>query len=157
MARAFPSLLIASLVAACGPGAPPYLCEADSRCVEAAPGEVTAIDGDTFEFVRTLEDRDSRATGRFRLRLIGWDSPESGAAAACPAEAALGLKVEARAKALVAAAEEVVFLPVGNDEYGRFRVHLFLDRVHVGHLLRKEGLAAHWDEDAGAPKPDWCG
>ena len=87
------SLALLILLAACSasdrPAKPPNLCEeAGARCVNAPVRDVVAVDGDTFEL--------QRLDGRVRLRLIGWDSPETGDSAACAAEAALGQQVEER-------------------------------------------------------------
>ena len=94
-------ILFGVFAAACSqrdlPPEPENLCEKpDARCVSAPVRDVLAVDGDTFELQRLTD----RGTERIRLRLIGWDSPETGNGAACPAEDALGQKVEARAKEL---------------------------------------------------------
>ena len=150
------SFLLGSLViAACSqtdiPPQPEDLCEApNARCVSAPVRDVLAVDGDTFELQRLTD----RGTERIRLRLIGWDSPETGNGAACPAEDALGQKVEARAKELFDAGQTLSFKPEGNDRFGRIRAHVYLDGTHIGWLLAKEGLSKPWLSET--VKPVWC-
>lgn len=129
---------------------PENLCETKSGCVSAPARDVLAVDGDTFELRRLTLDGEQR----IRLRLIGWDSPETGDSAACPAENTLGEQVEAHAKALFEAGDTITFLPEGTDRYGRTRAHVYLDGVHIGWTLAQAGLSEEW-----APhgvKPDWC-
>jgi endonuclease YncB( thermonuclease family) len=139
------------LLAACSagdlPDKPPNLCaEAGARCVSAPVRDVIAVDGDTFEL--------QRLDGRVRLRLIGWDSPETGNSAGCAAEDALGQKVEARARELFAEGKTLTFKPEGTDRFGRTRAHVYLDGSHIGWLLAKDGLSAPWPSET--VKPDWC-
>ncbi len=144
-------VLTAFLLAACGgqQGGPKpvNLCEeAGSRCVSAPVRDVIAVDGDTFELQRIDQ--------RIRLRLIGWDSPETGNSAGCPAEDALGQKVEARAKALFANGKTLTFKPEGTDRFGRTRAHVYLDGTHIGWLLAQDGLSKPWLSET--VKPAWC-
>ncbi|GAB5454154.1 MAG: hypothetical protein Hens2KO_03830 [Henriciella sp.] len=133
------------------PPEPENLCDqAGARCVNAPVRDVLAVDGDTFELQRLTD----RGTERIRLRLIGWDSPETGNGAACAAEDALGQKVEARAKELFDAAQTLTFKPEGNDRFGRIRAHVYLDGTHIGWLLAKEGLSKPWLSET--VKPVWC-
>lgn len=128
---------------------PEYLCAADARCVSAPARDVIAVDGDTFE-LRRLTDQGEQ---RIRLRLIGWDSPETGEAANCPAEQDLGEAVENAAKEMFAAGKTVTFLPESVDQYGRTRAHVWLDEVHIGWALAGEGLSRKMEEGT---RPDWC-
>jgi endonuclease YncB( thermonuclease family) len=131
---------------------PANLCDAEgARCVSASVRDLLAVDGDTFE-LRRLSG--SGREERVRLRLIGWDSPETGDAAACAAEDALGQKTEARARELFEAGSKVTFLPEGPDRYGRLRAHVYLDGDHIGWLLSPDGLARPLE--AGV-QVDWCG
>lgn len=131
---------------------PPYLCEdTDTVCVSASVRDLLAVDGDTFELRRL--DAAGREQ-RVRLRLIGWDSPETGDVAGCPEEDTLGQATEARARELFAAGSRVTFLPDGADQYGRTRAHVYLDGVHVGWLLSRDGLARPLEESG---QVDWCG
>lgn len=144
-------ILIVPLLTACSasdrPAKPPNLCEdAGARCVNAPVRDVVAVDGDTFEL--------QRLDGRVRLRLIGWDSPETGDSAACAAEDALGQQVEERAKALFANGKTLTFKPEGTDRFGRTRAHVYLDGTHIGWLLAKDGLSAPWPSET--VKPNWC-
>ena len=147
----------ATLLAACGGEESTYdqpanLCETEgARCVSAPVRDLLAVDGDTFE-LRRLSG--SGREERVRLRLIGWDSPETGDAAACAAENALGQKTEARARDLFEAGSKVTFLPEGPDRYGRLRAHVYLDGDHVGWLLSRDGLARPLEEGG---QVDWCG
>lgn len=147
----------AAFLAGCGGAGggyakPENLCEADGNtCVSAPVRDLLAVDGDTFE-LRRLSARGGEE--RIRLRLIGWDSPEAGDAANCEAEAELGRAVESRARALFSQGNKVTFLADGTDRYGRIRAHVYLDGVHVGWLLSKDGLARPLGAGAQA---DWCG
>ena len=139
------------LLAACGgsdlPPEPANLCEdPGARCVSAPVRDVLAVDGDTFEL--------QRATERIRLRLIGWDSPETGNSAGCAEEDELGQKVEVRAKALFEAGQTLTFKPEGTDRFGRVRAHVYLDGTHIGWLLAKDGLSKPWESET--VKPTWC-
>lgn len=147
---------LAGLGACSSPGSeagpePVNLCQGNAQCVSAPARDVLAVDGDTFELQRLTD----RGVQRVRLRLIGWDSPESGEAANCLEEGDLGVEVERRAQALFAEGRTVMFLPDGLDRYGRTRAHVWLDGVHIGWRLAQEGLARRVDE-AGR-RPDWCG
>ncbi|MEM9937988.1 MAG: thermonuclease family protein [Pseudomonadota bacterium] len=144
----------ALLISACaqdqrGPE-PANLCENQSGCVSASTRDLSAVDGDTFELRRLTIDGPERV----RLRLIGWDSPETGNAANCAAEQALGEKVEARARELFAAGQTITFRPERVDQYGRTEAHVYLDGTHIGWLLAGEGLSQAWQP--GQPRPDWC-
>lgn len=154
MVRGWAAATVLAL-AACNSGGydqPPNLCEeAGTRCVSVPVRDLLAVDGDTFELRRLAANGGEQ---RVRLRLIGWDSPETGDAAQCPEEDALGRQVEARARTLFSEGSKVTFLPEGTDQYGRTRAHVYLDGAHVGWLLSKDGLARPLD--AGG-QVDWCG
>lgn len=130
---------------------PENLCAGPGAgCINAPVRDVVAVDGDTFELQRLTD----RGTERIRLRLIGWDSPETGNSAGCAAEDVLGRKVEARAKALFADGQTLSFKPEGTDRYGRTRAHVYLDGQHIGWLLAKDGLSKPWLSET--VKPVWC-
>lgn len=140
-------ILLSACSASDRPAEPANLCEeAGARCVSAPVRDVIAVDGDTFEL--------QRLDGRVRLRLIGWDSPETGDSAGCPAEDALGQKVEARAKDLFAEGKILTFKPEGTDRFGRTRAHVYLDGTHIGWRLAQDGLSAPWPSET--VKPNWC-
>lgn len=131
---------------------PDNLCEqAGARCVSAPVRDVLAVDGDTFELQRLTD----RGTERIRLRLIGWDSPETGSSAGCPEEDALGRQVETEARALFAEEQTLTFKPEGTDRFGRTRAHVYLDGTHIGWLLAQKGLSQPWPSET--VKPSWCG
>lgn len=133
------------------PAKPENLCErANANCVSAPVRDVVAVDGDTFELQR-LGDR---GIERIRLRLIGWDSPETGNSAACAAEDALGQQVEAKARELFDDAQTLTFKPEGTDRFGRTRAHVYLDGDHIGWVLAKHGLSKPWLTET--VKPSWC-
>lgn len=147
--------LIGFVLAGCGstdmPDKPENLCaQAGTRCVSAPVRDVLAVDGDTFELQRLTD----RGTERIRLRLIGWDSPETGDSAACREEDLLGQKVEIRAKALFETGQTLTFKPEGVDRFGRTRAHVYLDDTHIGWLLAREGLSKPWPSET--VKPTWC-
>lgn len=148
------ALLILAAAACDGTSLPPQpdnLCDGpNARCVSAPVRDVIAVDGDTFELQRLGE----RGLERIRLRLIGWDSPETGNSAGCPEEDALGQKVEARAQELFADAQTLTFKPEGSDRFGRIRAHVYLDGTHIGWLLAKDGLSKPWPSET--VKPVWC-
>lgn len=150
----FKVLALSGLVACSGENQagsrPSNLCETNPRCVSAPARDVLAVDGDTFELQRLTD----RGVQQIRLRLIGWDSPESGNAAQCVEESDLGVAVERRTQALFAEGQTVTFLPKRVDQYGRTRAHVWLDGDHVGWLLAREGLAKRWE---GENRPSWCG
>jgi len=118
--------------------------------VNAPVRDVLAVDGDTFELQRLTD----RGIERIRLRLIGWDSPETGDSAGCPAEDALGQEVEAYAKDLFANSQTLTFKPESTDRFGRTRAHVYLDGTHIGWLLAKQGLSKPWLSET--VKPTWC-
>ena len=133
------------------PDQPANLCEqAGAQCVSAPVRDVLAVDGDTFELQR-LGDR---GIERIRLRLIGWDSPETGNSAGCAEEDALGQRVEARAREIFESGQTLTFKPDGTDRFGRTRAHVYLDGTHIGWLLAKEGLSKQWLSET--VKPTWC-
>ena len=136
-------LMFLGLVA-CGGGAPPNLCDEGRACTRTGPGELIAVDGDTYEYRNT------------RLRLRDWDSPESAPHAKCAKEAEAGAEAERRAYDLVNGAQVIEVLTYGRDSYGRMQVEIYLDGVPVGYLLQQEGLAAAWDSVTDARRPDWC-
>lgn len=130
---------------------PENLCERPgARCVSAPVRDVLAVDGDTFELQRLTD----RGTERIRLRLIGWDSPETGNSAGCAEEDALGRQVETQARALFSAAQTLTFKPEGTDRFGRTRAHVYLDGTHIGWLLAQQGLSQPWPSET--VKPTWC-
>ena len=140
------SLLVFCALSACsGSKAPPNLCDDNPECLAGSARAMRPIDGDTYEI-----------NGQ-RIRLLGWDSPESGNSSACLTESDLGVRAEIAVKRMFREGDKVQVLVKGRDEYGRARAHIYLDGEHVGYTLSKQGLAQEWREDRGDAKPDWCG
>jgi endonuclease YncB( thermonuclease family) len=105
----------------------------------------SVVDGDTV-------DMTCAATGPFRARLTGFDTPES-FEPGCAAEARLARQATQRLRALVAQARRVDAALAGSDRFGRRLVRLSLDGRDVGAVLIAEGLALPYD---GGRRIDWC-
>lgn len=90
---------------------------------------------------------------RERVRLLGFDTPEIGEGARCPAEQVAAKRARDRLRDLVRAAGELRFCFDGRDRYGRPLAVLLLDGRDVGPLLIAEGLARPY---AGGARADWC-
>lgn len=123
--------------AACAPRAVPA---ADPG--RLAPGACRAIDGDTI------------ACGTTRVRILNIDTPELGAHARCPAEAALAERArQFTAQRLAAGAVEIrVDGKRPRDRYGRALAWVTVDSQDLGEELIAAGLARRWD---GRRRP-WC-
>lgn len=130
--------------ASCGAPPPENLCDDNPECLAGRADAVRPVDGDTYQ----LQGR--------RFRLIGYDSPETSPHAECLAEADLGEETVSAVQEIFRDADHVQILFRGVDEYGRGRAHVYLDGVHVGHLLEQRGLAQRWNEDRSEAKPSWC-
>lgn len=143
--KTYPVFGLFLIIASCGaPSAPPNLCDDNPECLAGPARAVKPIDGDTFEI------------NSQRVRLMGWDSPETGNASSCIEESDLGVRTQLEIRELFQNGDQVQILAKGRDEYGRARAHIYLDGEHVGQLLAKKGLAKEWREDRGDAKPDWC-
>lgn len=122
-----------------------------------SPSTVRVIDGDTV------------AVGTAHYRLVGFDTPETGRRAQCPAERALANRAAARLRQIIAAGgaalEEVACscrpgtqgTPACN--YGRRCGILTAAGRDVGGILVAEGLARPYPFDwrHRPPEAHWCG
>jgi len=131
------------LVASCSDA---DICEANGAdCVRLPASQILAIDGDTYQIA-----------GK-RLRLAGWDSPESGNAANCRAEHELGIRAEAQARLFVSTGRTAILQRLGEDQYQREVVRIWLDGTDIGKMLQVDGLAVPIHKDEMSGKADWCG
>lgn len=106
---------------------------------------VRVVDGDTV-------DLDCLGEGRFRARLMGYDTPETHNPR-CAAEAVHGQAATRRLRALVTDARAIQARLGRWDRYERRLVQLSVDGRDVGERLIAEGLALPYD---GGRRPDWC-
>lgn len=138
------ALIAAGLLAACAQDAD--ICEINGEdCLRMPASEILAIDGDTYQIA-----------GK-RLRLAGWDSPETGNAAKCRKEHELGLRAEAQAKVFIGTGNVATVQRLGEDQYQREVVRIWLDGTDIGKMLEVDGLALPLHQDEASPKADWCG
>ncbi len=101
-----------------------------------------AIDGDTI------------ACGKQHVRIVNVDTPELGAGARCPAEAALAERAR-RFTAEQIAGTNVEIRPDPkrpHDRWGRTLARVIVDGIDLGEALVAAGLARAWD---GRRRP-WC-
>lgn len=106
---------------------------------------VRVVDGDTV-------DLDCLGEGRFRARLMGYDTPETHNPR-CSAEAVHGRAATLRLRTMVANARRIDATLGRWDRYERRLVQLSVDGRDVGQRLIAEGLALPYD---GGRRPDWC-
>ena len=92
-----------------------------------------------------------------RVRLAGWDSPETGNAARCRIEHELGLRAEAQARLLVSTGQSAILQLMGEDQYQREVARIWLDGTDIGKMLNVDGLALPIHKDEASGKADWCG
>ena len=104
------------------------------------------------ERIRVI-DGDTIAVDGQRIRLVGFDTPETHFAQ-CEYERALGHAATERLAALMTqtGAVELVMLP-GRDRYDRGLARLFVLGQDVGTLLIGEGLARVYE---GGRRGSWC-
>lgn len=101
-----------------------------------------AIDGDTI------------ACGKIHVRIVNVDTPELGAGARCPAEAALAERAR-RFTAEQLAGTKVEIRPDPrrpHDRYGRTLARVVVDGIDLGEALVAAGLAREWD----GKRRTWC-
>ncbi len=106
---------------------------------------VRVVDGDTV-------DLECLGMGRFRARLMGFDTPETHRPG-CAEEALLGQAATRRLRALVADARSIEADLGRLDRYNRRLVRLSIDGRDVGARLIAEGLALPYE---GGRRIDWC-
>ena len=122
------------------------MCQPNSAdCLRVPASQLVAIDGDTYQI-----------KGK-RIRLAGWDSPETGNSARCRIEHDLGVRAEAQAKLLVSTGNTAVLQLLGEDQYQREVARIWLDGTDIGKMLSIDGLAAPIHKDEASGKADWCG
>jgi len=122
------------------------ICEVNGRdCIKLPASQIQAIDGDTYQ-----------VAGK-RLRLSGWDSPETGSSAKCRAEHDLGLRAEAQAKLFISSGQTAILQLLGEDQYQREVARIWLDGTDIGKMLEMDRLAAPIHKDEVSGKADWCG
>lgn len=114
-------------------------------CIRLPASQILAIDGDTYQ-----------VAGK-RVRLAGWDSPETGSSAKCRAEHDLGIKAEAQAKLFISTGRSATLQRLGEDQYQREVARIWLDGTDIGKMLQMDGLAAPIHRDEVSGKADWCG
>ncbi|MFG1226079.1 thermonuclease family protein [Xanthobacter wiegelii] len=130
---------------------------AQARAEPIAPTAIHVIDGDTI------------AVGPAHYRLVGFDTPEAGTRARCPAERMLSALATRRLLEIVAAGgldlEEVDCrcrpgsAGTKRCNHGRLCGRLTANGQDVGEMLLAEGYAQPYYYDPYAPRPParWCG
>lgn len=119
------------------------------------PGRIRVIDGDTI------------AVGTVHYRLVGFDTPEAGPRARCPAERELAAKATQRLRLLIAGGgldlRRVSCRCAPGTEgtracnYGRLCATLLVRGKDVGETLIAAGLARLYPFGAHVGPATWCG
>ncbi|WP_296585648.1 thermonuclease family protein [Xanthobacter sp.] len=130
---------------------------AQVRAEPIAPAAIHVIDGDTI------------AVGPAHYRLVGFDTPEAGTRARCPAERMLSALATQRLRQIVDGGgldlQEVDCrcrpgtAGTKRCNHGRLCGQLTANGQDVGETLLAEGYAQpyHYDPDAPRPPASWCG
>ena len=109
-------------------------------------------DGDTVVFEAPFMPAPLKP--QLSLRVLGVDTPEKGARAACPAEAVAAEKASAFTKNLVANAKSIKVELKEHDKFGgRVLGDLIVDGQRLSELLIKNGHARAY---FGEKKASWC-
>ena len=109
-------------------------------------------DGDTVVFEAPFMPAPLKP--QLSLRVLGVDTPEKGARAGCPAEAAAAEKASAFTKNLVANAKKIQIELKEHDKFGgRVLGDLIVDGQKLSELLIKNGHARAY---FGDKKQRWC-
>lgn len=119
--------------------------QASASTVAPPCAVVRVVDGDTV-------DLECLGEGRFRARLMGFDTPETHRPG-CAEEALLGQAATRALRALVADARTIEADLSRWDRYNRRLVRLSIDGRDVGARLIAEGLALPYE---GGRRIDWC-
>jgi endonuclease YncB( thermonuclease family) len=126
-----------------------------SSIVSANPYDYKIIkvsDGDTVVFEAPFMPAPLKP--QLSLRILGVDTPEKGARAGCPAEAAAAEKASAFTKNLVANAKKIQVELKEHDKFGgRVLGDLIVDGQRLSELLIKNGHARAY---FGDKKASWC-
>jgi endonuclease YncB( thermonuclease family) len=126
-----------------------------SSIVSANPYDYKIIkvsDGDTVVFEAPFMPAPLKP--QLSLRILGVDTPEKGARAGCPAEAAAAEKASAFTKNLVANAKKIQVQLKEHDKFGgRVLGDLIVDGQRLSELLIKNGHARAY---FGEKKASWC-
>lgn len=139
------SAVFIGLVLLAGCFADSDICDVNGEdCQRIPAGQLLAIDGDTYQ-----------VAGK-RLRLAGWDSPETASSAKCRKEHELGLRAEAQAKLFVSKGKTATIQLLGEDQYQRAVARIWVDGTDIGKLLEVDGLAVAIHKDEVSGKADWC-
>lgn len=109
-------------------------------------------DGDTVVFEAPFMPAPLKP--QLSLRVLGVDTPEKGARAACPSEAAAAEKASAFTKNAVANAKNIQIELKEHDKFGgRVLGDVILDGQRLSELLIKNGHARAY---FGEKKASWC-
>jgi endonuclease YncB( thermonuclease family) len=109
-------------------------------------------DGDTVVFEAPFLPAPLKP--QLSLRILGVDTPEKGARAGCPSEAAAAEKASAFTKNLVANAKKIQIELKEHDKFGgRVLGDLIVDGQRLSELLIKNGHARAY---FGEKKASWC-
>ena len=126
-----------------------------SSIVSANPYDYKIIkvsDGDTVVFEAPFMPAPLKP--QLSLRVLGVDTPEKGARAGCPSEAAAAEKASAFTKNLVANAKKIQIELKEHDKFGgRVLGDLIVDGQRLSELLIKNGHARAY---FGEKKASWC-
>ena len=113
---------------------------------------IKVADGDTVVFEASFMPAPLKP--QLSLRVLGVDTPEKGARAVCPAEAAAAEKATAFTKNAVANAKKIQIELKEHDKFGgRVLGDVILDGQKLSELLIKNGHARAY---FGEKKQSWC-
>lgn len=105
------------------------------------------------ERIARIVDGDTVRAGGETVRLMGYDTPESGSRAQCPAEARLARRATERLRGL--AVRGLDLRRHGRDRYGRTLAEAFTpDGRPVAQIMVAEGLAHPYN--GRGPRGGWC-